>query len=94
MKTIQDGAAVGPSEIRSDPEAIQTSNNNVLTVSRECASCYGFAPLILSQIKLACLSYTSSPIRYTDGCSLSVTDVLKIKQAVIKNMEWTVAEMS
>lgn len=35
---------------------------NTLFVDKNCASCHGFAPQVLNQIKIACLSYVNSPI--------------------------------
>ena len=39
---------------------------NTLYLDRNCASCMtGFAPQVLNHIKLACLSYVNSPIKYS-----------------------------
>ena len=46
-------------------QASQEHPFNTLYLDRNCASCMsGLAPQILSQIKLACLSYVNSPIKY------------------------------
>ena len=50
-------------------QRIASSNQNpynTLLLDRHCASCMtGFAPQVLHCIKLACLSYVNSPIKYS-----------------------------
>lgn len=72
----------------------KTQPYNTLSISRQCASCLGFAPQILSQIKLACLSYTNSPVTYADGITLSTHDLLRVKEMLLKKLELQNANMS
>lgn len=69
-------------------------SGNALSVSRHCASCLGFAPQILSHIKLACLSYTNSPVAYAPGVTLCVPDLLKVKEVLLKKLELGNANLS
>ena len=67
---------------------------NNLQVSRDCATCHGFAPQILSQIKLACLSYVSSPIQYNKDVSLKINDMIRIKEKLLQKVESQYAVIS
>ena len=77
-----------------DLEKLKSQTPDVISVSKECASCAGFAPQILSHLKIACLSYMNSPIKYHEGVSLSIHDVLRIKQAILKKTEIANAGLS
>ena len=59
---------------------------NTLFVDRNCASCSGFAPQILKQIKLACLSYVNSPIPFGTE-KLTCSEMVQVKEMVLKKCE-------
>jgi len=59
---------------------------NTLFIDRNCASCSGFAPQILKQIKLACLSYVNSPVQFGSE-KISFQDLVKVKDLLLKKCE-------
>ena len=57
--------------------------HNSLYLDRDCASCMtGFAPQILSHVKLACLAYVNQPIKF-DSFLLRFSDVLQVKEYIL-----------
>ena len=71
-----------PSDFRT---RLDSSNQyNTLFVDRNCASCMtGMAPQILTQIKLACLSYVNSPVKYS-GLDISFADIVQVKEHLLR----------
>ena len=67
-------------------ETAETSvfNPKVIHIDRSCLQCSGNGSQILRQLKLACLSYTQSPIPYQDKM-YKVSDLLRVKAQVIAN---------
>ena len=62
-----------------------------IKVQRDCLSCSSNQGAILQQIKMACLSYTSSPIEYGDK-KFTVNEILKVRAAVIAECQRLVRE--
>ena len=60
-----------------------------ISVARDCQACAGFAPGLMTQIKMACLSYTSSPITYdhAGGARIEVRDLVRVKETVLRKAE-------
>lgn len=55
-------------------------------MDKNCASCSGYAPQILSQIKVACLSYVNSPIEFGKE-KLDYSDLISVKDMILKKCE-------
>ena len=43
----------------------------------------GMAPQILTQIKLACLSYVNSPVKY-NGLEITFADIVQVKEHLLR----------
>jgi hypothetical protein len=62
-----------------------------IKVQRDCMSCSSNQSAILQQIKMACLSYTSTPIEYGDR-KFTMNEILKVRAAVIAECQRIVRE--
>lgn len=54
----------------------------ILKVDRNCLTCSGNPSQVIQQLKLACLSFTSSPINYQDK-KYEVSEMLRVKANVL-----------
>ena len=64
----------------------------MIRVDKNCVSCSGYAPQILSQIKAACLSYVNSPIEFGKE-KLDYSDLISVKDMILKKCELIMAGM-
>jgi len=61
----------------------QTHTHNTVIIDKNCASCMtGYAPQILSHIKLACISYVNQPVSYS-CLKLSFEEIAQVKEYVL-----------
>lgn len=65
-KTQNHDFNAGRSIMEGDPMITEEDARNVIQVDRNCLSCSGNNNQIIHQLKLACLSYTHSPIVYQE----------------------------
>ena len=61
-------------------------DNRVLHVDRNCLQCSGNMSQVVRQLKLACLSYTQSPVPYREKL-YNVSDLLSAKAKIIINCQ-------
>ena len=61
--------------------------HNSIVMDKNCATCMtGFAPQVLSHLKIACLSYVNQPVSY-GTMKLPFSDVLSIKEHLLVKVQ-------
>ena len=87
---IRDRQKIGLFGLKKSTEMVspKLSDANPITLTRDCAACTGLAPGLMTQIKLACLSYTTSPVTYDDsGAKIEVSDLIRVKDGVLRKAQ-------